>query len=71
MRACLAKLSERDRATIRLRDLEERSLPDLAAALHSSESAAKTAHFRARKRLAHMIRKRNGRPAGTAKPLAA
>ena len=63
LRAGLATLSERDRATIRVRDLEGGSLPDLAAALNSTETAAKTAHFRARKRLAHVIRTRSGGPA--------
>jgi RNA polymerase sigma-70 factor (ECF subfamily) len=61
VRASMAKLTKRERATIRLRDIEGMSLPDLAAALHSSESAAKTAHFRARKRLAHMIRVTSGK----------
>jgi RNA polymerase sigma-70 factor, ECF subfamily len=56
VRAGMARLSKSDQATIRLRDLEERSLPETAAALHRSESAAKTAHFRARKRLAKALR---------------
>ena len=71
VRACMAKLSKRDRAMIRLRDLEDRSLPDVAAALHSTESAAKTAHFRARKRLARVIRATSGRPVLWASRLAA
>jgi RNA polymerase sigma-70 factor, ECF subfamily len=56
VRAGVAKLSVRDQAAIRLRDIEERSLPETAAALHRSESAAKIAHFRARKRLASVLR---------------
>jgi len=58
VRACIAELSERDQAAIQVRDIEEGSLPDVARVLHSSESAAKTAHFRARKRLANVIRAR-------------
>jgi RNA polymerase sigma-70 factor (ECF subfamily) len=53
--ACMAELSERDQAAIRLRDIEDKSLGEAAAALHSSESAAKAAHFRARKRLAQIM----------------
>lgn len=56
IRDCMAELSERDQVAIRLRDIEERSFPDAAAVLHSSVSAAKAAHFRAKKRLAHIIR---------------
>ena len=58
LRACIAELSERDQATIRLRDIEDRSIREVAAALHSTESAAKAAHFRARKRLAGIVRAR-------------
>jgi RNA polymerase sigma-70 factor (ECF subfamily) len=61
LRDCMSELSERDRAAIRLRDIEEKSLPDTAAVLHSSLSATKTAHFRARKRLAHIIHARRDR----------
>jgi RNA polymerase sigma-70 factor (ECF subfamily) len=53
--SCVAKLSERDRKAIRLRDLEARTLEETAAALHSSEPGAKTIHFRARKRLACIL----------------
>ena len=53
--ACMAELSERDQAAIRLRDLEDKSVREAAAALHCSESAAKTAHFRARQRLAQIM----------------
>ena len=59
LRGCMAELSERDQAAIRLRDFEERSLPEAAAALDCSLSAAKTVHFRARKRLAHIIHTRH------------
>ena len=67
--ACLAKLPARDQAAIRLRDIEGRSLRETAASLHSSLSATKSAHFRARKRLAHLIRtsdRRADRPARAA-----
>jgi RNA polymerase sigma-70 factor (ECF subfamily) len=47
----MAKLSEGDRTAIRLRDLEELSLPETAEKLRKSESAAKSIHFRARRRL--------------------
>jgi len=60
--ACMAKLPARDRAAIRLRDIEGWSLRETAAALHSSLPATKSAHFRARKRLGHLIRTGN-RPA--------
>jgi len=36
---------------IRLRDLEGLTLPETATALDKSESAAKSVHFRARRRL--------------------
>jgi RNA polymerase sigma-70 factor (ECF subfamily) len=52
----LAKLSERDRAAIRLRDLDGLSLADTAEALAISKAAAKSTHFRARKRLAYALR---------------
>jgi RNA polymerase sigma-70 factor (ECF subfamily) len=61
----VAKLSKRDQAAIRLRDIEEKSLPETAAALRRSESATKTAHFRARKRLA-VVLSDSGRQAGSA-----
>jgi RNA polymerase sigma-70 factor (ECF subfamily) len=53
--ACMAKLSERDQATIRLRDIEDNSVREAAAACKCSESAVKTAHFRARHRLAQIM----------------
>jgi RNA polymerase sigma-70 factor (ECF subfamily) len=56
MRACIAKLSEHDQLAIRLVDLEEKSLRAAAAALHSSVGAAKSTHFRARRRLNHIVR---------------
>jgi RNA polymerase sigma-70 factor (ECF subfamily) len=67
--ACMAELPERDQAAIRLRDIEGRSLRETAAALHRSLSATKSAHFRARRRLAHLIRtgdRRAVRPARAA-----
>lgn len=65
VRDSVAKLSERDQAAIRLRDIEEKSLPEVAAALRRSQSATKTAHFRARKRLAVLL-KDSGRQVGAA-----
>ena len=67
VRSCVAKLSERDRKAIRLRDLEARTLEETAAALHSSAPGAKTIHFRARKRLARILcatARRHGRVPG-------
>ena len=58
LRACIARLSEREQAAIQLKDIEDRSIGELASALHSTKSAAKTAHFRARKRLARIFRAR-------------
>ncbi|HTX40109.1 MAG TPA: sigma-70 family RNA polymerase sigma factor [Bryobacteraceae bacterium] len=56
LQAAMAKLSERDRAAIRLRDLDELSLSETAEALERSEAAAKSTHFRARQRLACALR---------------
>ena len=56
LRACCAKLPERDQAAIRLRDIEGKSIRQAAAALHSSEGAIKSAHFRARQRLSRIVR---------------
>ena len=53
--ACMAELSERDQAAIRLRDIEDKSVREAAAALNCSESAVKAAHFRARQRLAQIM----------------
>ena len=51
----MAKLGECDEAVIRLRDIEEKSLQEAAAVMNRSESATKTAHFRAKKRLAAIM----------------
>lgn len=56
VRACIAKLPKRDRAAIRARDLQEKSFRDAAAALRRTVSATKTAHLRARRRLADIMR---------------
>ena len=60
LRAGMAKLSERDRTTIRLRDLDGKSLSETAAAIESSEAATKSTHFRARRRLACALRSNTG-----------
>ena len=65
VRVSVGKLSARDQAAIRLRDIEERTLPETAAALHRSQTAAKTAHFRARRRLAVLLSD-SARQAGSA-----
>jgi len=51
IRAAMATLSACDRMAIRLRDLEGFTLPETAKALDKSEPAAKSVHFRARRRL--------------------
>jgi RNA polymerase sigma-70 factor (ECF subfamily) len=62
LHAGLAKLSERDRTAIRLRDLDGLSIAETADALAISEGAVKSTHFRARKRLAYVLR-------GTSRPV--
>ena len=52
----LAKLSERDRAVIMMCDLDGLSIAETAEALAVSETAVKSAHFRARQRLAQALR---------------
>lgn len=56
LHAGLAKLSERDRTAIRLRDLDGLSIAETAEALAVSKEAVKSTHFRARKRLAYALR---------------
>ena len=58
----LKRLSDRDRETIRLRDLEGMTLAETAEAFELSESAAKSGHFRARRRLASALRSMERRP---------
>jgi RNA polymerase sigma factor (sigma-70 family) len=55
LHAGLAKLSGRDRTAIRLRDLDGLSTVETAKALAISKAAAKSTHFRARKRLAYAL----------------
>ena len=62
LHAGLAKLSERDRTAIRLRDLDGLSIAETAEALAISEGAVKSTHFRARKRLVYVLR-------GTSRPV--
>jgi RNA polymerase sigma-70 factor (ECF subfamily) len=64
LQAGMERLSSRDRETIRLRDLEEMSLTETAEAFELSESAAKSTHFRARRRLAGALRSMERRPEG-------
>ena len=70
VRACIAELSERDQAAIQVRDIEGRGLREVAAALHSTESAAKVAHFRARRRLAGVVRAHTRCPGQAIRPAA-
>jgi len=56
LKAGMDRLSDRDRGTICLRDLEGMSLTQTAQAFELSKSAAKSTHFRARKRLACALR---------------
>jgi RNA polymerase sigma factor (sigma-70 family) len=62
LQAGMESLSDRDRETIRLRDLEGMSLTETAEAFELSESAAKSSHFRARRRLACALRSMERRP---------
>jgi len=52
----MAMLSERDSTAIRLRDLEGLTMAETAEALRSSKPAAKSVHFRARRRLELVLR---------------
>jgi RNA polymerase sigma-70 factor (ECF subfamily) len=61
VRECIAKLPKRDRAAIGARDLQEKTFRDAAAALRRTLPATKTAHFRARRRLADIMRSDVGR----------
>jgi RNA polymerase sigma-70 factor, ECF subfamily len=69
LQAGMDRLSDRDRETIRQRDLEGMSLTETAEAFELSESAAKSSHFRARRRLACALRsverRREGREVRT------
>ena len=60
LQAGMERLSERDRNTIRLRDLDEMSLTQTAQTFDCSEAATKSTHFRARKRLAGALRSVRG-----------
>jgi RNA polymerase sigma-70 factor (ECF subfamily) len=62
LQAGMDRLSDRDRETIRLRDIEGMSLMETAEAFELSESAAKSTHFRARRRLAGALRGMERRP---------
>ena len=62
LKAGMERLSDRDRETIRLRDLEGMSLTETATAFELSEPAAKSTHFRARQRLAGALRSMERRP---------
>jgi RNA polymerase sigma-70 factor, ECF subfamily len=61
LQAGMDQLSDRDRETIRLRDFDGLSLTE---AFELSESAAKSTHFRARRRLACTLRSMEQRRAG-------
>jgi RNA polymerase sigma factor (sigma-70 family) len=56
LQAGMDGLSDRDRESIRLRDFDGLSLTETAEAFELSESAAKSTHFRARRRLACALR---------------
>jgi RNA polymerase sigma-70 factor, ECF subfamily len=51
VRTAMGTLSERDRTTLRLRDLEGHTLAKTAEAMRSSQPAVKSVQFRARRRL--------------------
>jgi RNA polymerase sigma-70 factor (ECF subfamily) len=58
VRACIAALPQRDQIVIRLQDIDGKSVREVAGALGMSQSAIKSVHFRARKRLAQVLRVR-------------
>lgn len=62
LRTGMEKLCDRDRETIRMRDLEGMSITETATAFEVSEAAAKSTHFRARRRLACALRSMEQRP---------
>jgi RNA polymerase sigma-70 factor (ECF subfamily) len=68
LRAGMDRLSDRDRETIRLRDLEEMSIAETAEAFELSKSAAKSTHFRARRRLESALRRMERRRDGEKVP---
>lgn len=55
LRSALARLPEKDRIVILLRDLEELSLADAAVRLGLTLPATKSRHFRARRKMAKLI----------------
>ena len=71
LHGCIAKLPERDRVAIRMVDMEGRTLNEAAAALHTTVGAAKSIHFRARRRLDRMVRAGGWRRGHTSMPAAA
>jgi RNA polymerase sigma-70 factor (ECF subfamily) len=68
LQAGMDALSDRDRETIRLCDLEGMSLTETAEAFEISKSATKSVHFRARQRLACALRSSERRPAAREVP---
>ena len=56
LHAGMSRLTERDRTTIRLVDLDGLSIAEAAGAMAISAPAAKSAHFRARQRLGEALR---------------
>lgn len=52
LHACIARLAEQDRTTIRMLDLDEMGLDEAAEKLAVSKAALKSTRFRARRRLA-------------------
>jgi RNA polymerase sigma-70 factor (ECF subfamily) len=68
IRECIAALPQRDQAVIRLRDIDGKSVRETAGTLGISQAAIKSIHFRARKRLACVVRaRRSGRIHGRSK----
>jgi RNA polymerase sigma-70 factor (ECF subfamily) len=57
LQVALAHLTEKDRQVIRMRDLEERTISEVAEALRLRVSAVKTRHHRARRRMAKILAK--------------
>ena len=59
VRSCIAALPQRDQVVIWLRDIDGKSVREVSGALGMSQSAIKSVHFPARKRMAHVIRRPN------------
>ena len=65
VRACIAQLPENYRSVLMLRDIEELSTQEAAAALRMTPTAVKVRLHRARQALSTLLRKEYAQPAVT------